>query len=58
MLTMAYPFRAWNRMQLTFGELVDEFKRLIGRFPDKRTGRNTIYRIEDAVLGEFSVFFT
>ena len=28
------------------------------QFPDKRTGQNTIYRIEDVALGAFSVFFT
>lgn len=43
---------------LTFGHLVDAFKRLIHHFPDKRTGRNTTYSIEDAALGAFSVFFT
>jgi hypothetical protein len=31
---------------------------LAQQFPDKRTGQNTIYRIEDVALGAFSVFFT
>ena len=31
---------------------------MIQRFPDKRTGNNTHFTIEDAALGAFSVFFT
>jgi hypothetical protein len=31
---------------------------LISQFPDKRTGQNTFYSIEDVALGAFSVFFT
>jgi hypothetical protein len=31
---------------------------LAQQFPDKRTGQNTIYRMEDVALGAFSVFFT
>ena len=31
---------------------------MIKEFPDKRTGDNTRYSIEDAALGAFSVFFT
>lgn len=31
---------------------------MIKGFPDKRTGNNTRYSIEDAALGAFSVFFT
>ena len=30
----------------------------IGLFPDKRTGKNTTYGIEDVALGAFSIFFT
>ncbi|MBT8369903.1 MAG: hypothetical protein KJO34_03005 [Deltaproteobacteria bacterium] len=30
----------------------------IANFPDKRTGKNTRYSLEDAALGAFSVFFT
>ncbi len=43
---------------MTFSNLVDTFRQLIHRFPDKRTGRNTIYSIEDVVLGAFSVLTT
>jgi hypothetical protein len=31
---------------------------LAQQFPDKRTGQNTIYRMEDVAIGAFSVFFT
>jgi len=31
---------------------------VIEEFPDKRTGNNTRYTIEDAALGAFSIFFT
>ena len=38
--------------------MLNEFRQLIGQFPDKRTGQNTFYSIEDVGLGAFSVFFT
>jgi hypothetical protein len=43
---------------LTFDELVSQFRRLLAQFPDKRTGKNTHYSLEDAALGAFAVFFT
>ena len=42
----------------TFDKLVDYFGSVIKEFPDKRTGNNTRFSIEDAALGAFSVFFT
>jgi hypothetical protein len=42
----------------TFDSLVDQFRSVIEEFPDKRTGNNTSYTIEDAALGAFSIFFT
>jgi hypothetical protein len=44
--------------QLTFDNMVKYLRSTIGNFPDKRTGENTQYSIEDAALGAFSVFFT
>ncbi len=38
--------------------MIGSLKRAIQSFPDKRIGKNTIYSIEDAGLGAFSVFFT
>ncbi|MCP4046357.1 MAG: ISNCY family transposase [Gammaproteobacteria bacterium] len=38
--------------------MMNEFRQVIGQFPDKRTGQNTIYCMEDIALGAFSVFFT
>lgn len=55
---MAHPFESQNKHHLTFEHLLNEFRQLIRQFPDKRTGKNTCYRIEDAALGAFSVFFT
>ena len=56
-MTLASPFQK-HRANLTFGHLVDDFREMARQFPDKRTGQNTIYRIEDVALGAFSVFFT
>jgi hypothetical protein len=54
---LSSPFKR-HRNQLTFNHLVDEFSQLIDRFPDKRTGQNTIYSMKDIALAAFSVFFT
>ena len=35
----------------TFDSIVDQFSSVIEKFPDKRTGNNTRYTIEDATLG-------
>jgi hypothetical protein len=34
------------------------FAQLLRKFPDERTGDNTVYSMGDAALGAFSVFFT
>lgn len=47
-----------NKKPLTFDNLVSCFHSVIGGFPDKRTGNNTRFTIEDTALGAFSVFFT
>ena len=44
--------------QLTFDNMVKYLRATIVNFPDKRTGQNTRYSLEDAALGAFSVFFT
>lgn len=41
-----------------FQDMVKSLRRAIGRFPDKRTGKNTTYGMMDAATGAFSVFFT
>ena len=53
---MPYPDR--NCEPFTFDSLVAHFRSVTKEFPDKRTGNNTRYSIEDAALGAFSVFFT
>lgn len=42
----------------TFNDVVNYFHSILEKFPDKRTGNNTKYKMEDAALGGFSVFFT
>ncbi|RLC23576.1 MAG: hypothetical protein DRH21_06840 [Deltaproteobacteria bacterium] len=44
--------------EFSFDNMVKHFRSLISDFPDKRTGANSYYTIEDAALGAFSVFFT
>src|SRR3990167_4767809 len=41
-----------------FRDMVKSLQRAIGKFPDKRTGKNTTYGMMDAAAGAFSVFFT
>ena len=43
---------------LGFDNLVSRFHQQLERLPDHRTGKNTSYRIKDAALGAFAVFFT
>ncbi len=43
---------------LTFDDMVNRFKSLASEFPDKHTGSNLTYSMEDTVTGAFSVFFT
>ena len=42
----------------SFDTLVQSFRRVLEEFPDKRTGKNKRYGMEDAALSAFSVFFT
>lgn len=44
--------------QLGFDDMIKCLRTTIANFPDKRTGQNTRYSLEDAALGAFSVFFT
>ena len=37
---------------------MNRLRERLAQLPDKRTGKNTRYRMEDAALGAFSVFFT
>ncbi len=43
--------------KLTFDSMVSYLRSTMAGFPDKRTGKNGRYSIEDAALGVFSVFF-
>jgi hypothetical protein len=43
---------------ISFDIMVRQLRRAIYNFPDKRTGENTQYSIEDIALSAFSVFFT
>lgn len=43
---------------LGIGQLIKRIKEATQQFPDKRTGKNTRYEMEDAGMGAFSVFFT
>lgn len=43
---------------LGFDALIGELSELARAFPDKRTGRNTQFSMEDVVLAAFSVFWT
>ena len=54
--TMRYPEA--KEKPFTFDKLVNFIRSVIKQFPDKRTGDDTHYTIEDAGLGAFSVFFT
>lgn len=41
-----------------FDTIVGSFRQRLSSLPDKRTGKNTDYGMEDAALSTFSVFFT
>lgn len=41
-----------------FDTLVSSFRQMLSTLPDKRTGKNSRYGMEDAALSAFSVFFT
>jgi len=62
---MSYPFIPTPRPFLvkkdnpfTFDSLVAELRKAFSNFPDKRTGTNTRYSMEDVALSAFSLFFT
>jgi len=42
----------------SFEALINSLRGVIRSFPDERTGDNLRYKMEDAALGAFSVFFT
>jgi len=44
--------------KIRFEQLVKYLHKAIEKYPDKRVGRNCKYKITDAALGAFSVFFT
>ena len=46
-----------NTSLYSFNHLVGEFKMLVNFLPDTRQGLNKSYRIADAALSAFSVFF-
>src|SRR4030066_1995118 len=46
------------KKEFSFELLTESLRGAIQLFPDKRTGKNLIYSMEDAALGAFSVFFT
>jgi hypothetical protein len=54
---LAYPFRE-QKTHLTFDDLINGLRELMRRFPDKRTGSNIKYSMEDVASAAFSVFFT
>ncbi len=41
-----------------FNELVDELRTVCAALPDRRTGKNLSYTMEDFALSAFAVFFT
>lgn len=43
---------------LRFDDLRDALQRRVEQLPDGRTGQNTRYRMQDAALGAFGLFFT
>lgn len=42
----------------TWDEHLQHLRQVLGQLPDRRTGDNTTYSMEDIGLGAFSVFFT
>jgi len=47
-----------SQKRFTFERLIDFLRDQIKTFPDLRTGDNCTYKVEDAGLGAFSIFFT
>jgi hypothetical protein len=54
---MSFPFRV-NLRPDTFSLLIEHLHSVVERFPDERTGSETVYSMADAALGAFSVYFT
>jgi len=54
---MSAPFEP-RQKTFTFDGMVARLRAQIAAFSDSRTGNNTVYSMEDAALGAFSVFFT
>lgn len=44
--------------QITLDRIISSLRITVEDFPDKRTGKNLTYSMEDIALGGFSVFFT
>ena len=42
----------------TYDDMLNHVRSVFTTLPDSRTGKNTVYSMEDAALGAFSVFFT
>ena len=53
---MSHPFS--GAMPFTFDNMINELRNVIDRFPDVRSGNNTVYKLADAAIGAFSVFYT
>ena len=54
---MSAPFEP-GQQTFTFDGRVTRLRAQIAQFTDARSGRNTVYSMEDAAPGAFSVFFT
>ena len=54
---MSAPFEP-RQKTFTFDGMVARLRAQVATFSDSRTGNNTVYSMEDAALGAFSVFFT
>ena len=54
---MIFPFRLAVKPAI-FTRLVEHLRATFERFPDQRTGNNSVYTIHDTAMGAFSVFFT
>ena len=52
-----HPDLLQKKELLTFDGLTQEVKKTFSQFPDSRKGKNTKYRVEDAALSAFPVFF-
>ena len=46
------------KQQESFDTIVEFFRELLESLPDRRTGKNSRYGMEDVALSAFSVFFT